>query len=145
MDPETVERLRVAKGFRYQADLAERAGVDQGTISKMERRPGPYELATVERVARALGVEIEALLQPHEDEIADDDARILLTAILGVVRRPMTAAERRKIERALTGALKLFREGQGGDGTVKPYTHNRTGVGLSGSRNQGRPIAAGAG
>lgn len=143
MDPETVERLRVAKGFRYQSDLARAAGVAQGTVSTMERHSGPYELATVERVARALGVEIDALLLPHEEEVTDDDAGIALSAVLGAIGRPLNSAERRKVGKALMRAGKSLLEGHGGEGTVNRATDNRTGAQLSASHNRRRAVAAG--
>lgn len=58
-----VRALREAKGLT-QAELAERAGVRRATISAMEADPPPsrVELAGLERIAAALGVEPPGLL-----------------------------------------------------------------------------------
>ncbi len=45
-------------------DVAERAGVSVATLSKLEQGHGTAALATVRKLADALGVEPEALMAP---------------------------------------------------------------------------------
>jgi transcriptional regulator with XRE-family HTH domain len=62
----TVPGLRAARLRRLltQAQLAERAGVAVSTLSRLEQGHGPAELATVLRLAEALGVEPRELTEP---------------------------------------------------------------------------------
>ena len=51
-----------------QDQLAESSGVPQGTISRLERGvSGDVQISTVEKLAIALGVNIESLLAPSSD------------------------------------------------------------------------------
>jgi len=52
------ERLRAARGTRTMADVAARCGVSEMTISRLERDV-PARIETVERVAAALGLNVE--------------------------------------------------------------------------------------
>lgn len=47
-----------------QAELARRSGVAVSTLSRLEQGHGPAELATIQRLADALGVEPDALMGP---------------------------------------------------------------------------------
>ena len=60
--PKTLKALRARRRLT-QAALAERAGIHQVTVARLEsgaRRPG---LRTLEKLARALGVDLGALLK----------------------------------------------------------------------------------
>ena len=50
--------------------LAEKAGVPQSRISEMLRGERDSRMGTVDRVARALGVPLVALLHPVDDKIS---------------------------------------------------------------------------
>jgi transcriptional regulator with XRE-family HTH domain len=57
-----VKELRQAKGWR-QVDLAERSGIDQGNISKIEQgQTRGVDFATLEKLADALGVDAGFLI-----------------------------------------------------------------------------------
>lgn len=65
-------RLKYARELRKlsQGELAERSGVDQGLISKLERkRRGGLDADTVVRLARGLGVPVGWLLASEGDAI----------------------------------------------------------------------------
>lgn len=69
-----VKTLRKAKAMS-QAELAKRAGVDQKTVSNIERAGGAQKsvrLSAVSNVARALGVSTWQLLIPENDSLTTD-------------------------------------------------------------------------
>lgn len=117
------------RGYANQQALATAAGVDQKTISRMERLPGPYHLATVEAVAHALGVEMAALRQSHDDEITAADADIALEAVLQGYGRTMGERARRKFARAVIAAMQTLLDGEA---TVKSGKQHALGVRLLG-------------
>ncbi len=63
----TVQRLRKASGLSL-SELSERAGVAKSIISQIERNETNPTLATIWRVAQALDVSIERMLQAADDE-----------------------------------------------------------------------------
>jgi transcriptional regulator with XRE-family HTH domain len=65
-DTVTVTRLKELRreAFLTQAEVAQRSGVSLATIIRLERG-GPANLATVRRLAEALGVEPRALITPR--------------------------------------------------------------------------------
>jgi|SRR5947209_19628628 len=98
--PSTREVLRVntivgrAKVRLSQEQLAVRAGVSRPTISRIERAQADVGIDVVERIARALGVNVADLFEPWSNEEPDEsqliargndedfvDARALLNAI----------------------------------------------------------------
>lgn len=68
MDGKRIWELRRERGWRAE-DLAERSGVAYRTIAGLEsgenKRP---QLATLEKLARALGVEVAELLRPSRKQ-----------------------------------------------------------------------------
>ena len=56
-----VHRLRAEKGWS-QADLAERAGLHRTYIGSIERHERNVSLLNIERIAKALGVEVKDLV-----------------------------------------------------------------------------------
>lgn len=66
-----VRELRVAKGWT-QEQLAERSGVNQGTISKIENeKTGGIEFDNLERLAVALGVNAAFLVDHTTDAVPE--------------------------------------------------------------------------
>jgi transcriptional regulator with XRE-family HTH domain len=62
---ENVTRLRVSQGLS-QAELAKRSGLSRSTIATLELgRYSSPDLGTLDAVARALSVSVEALRAPH--------------------------------------------------------------------------------
>lgn len=59
-----LKRLREAQDLTQQ-ELADKIGIDQKQISRIERKQTSPSLATVSRVARALGVDVTDLLAPE--------------------------------------------------------------------------------
>jgi transcriptional regulator with XRE-family HTH domain len=57
-----LRRIRVRRGLTIK-DLQERTGVNRGTISRAERRERTPLPLTLQRLADALGVEIEELME----------------------------------------------------------------------------------
>jgi transcriptional regulator with XRE-family HTH domain len=57
-----LRRIRVRRGLTIK-DLQERTGVNRGTISRAERRERTPLPPTLQRLADALGVEIEELME----------------------------------------------------------------------------------
>lgn len=51
-----------------QAKLADEAGVAQPRISELERGTGDPQVSTIAKVARALGLPLNALLVPVDDQ-----------------------------------------------------------------------------
>lgn len=62
-----VERRRLEMGFSTQGALAEAAGVNQSTVSRMERGVG-VQPDSAEAVARALGVDLRDLAENADDD-----------------------------------------------------------------------------
>jgi transcriptional regulator with XRE-family HTH domain len=62
---------RVAKGLT-QEELAENSGVGRDTIQKLETGKRPARLATVKKLADALGVEIEELIKGRKEESVEE-------------------------------------------------------------------------
>lgn len=74
IDPASFRSLRAIRRYESQTALAVASGVDQSTISRMNRLPGPYEVAKVRAVAKAFGVEdLRVLGVPDEDARALED------------------------------------------------------------------------
>jgi XRE family transcriptional regulator of biofilm formation len=68
-----IQRLRIQRHMS-QADLAERSGVGQSLISRLERGSRPNPTADVLRkLARTLGCTTDYLVGMHEDE--DEESR----------------------------------------------------------------------
>jgi len=144
VDPGKVEQLRMAQFPEGQEALAGKAGLAQTTISRMENSSGPFELPTVEKVARALGVALDEILLPHEDAVDEDNAEIALRAVLEGYGRSMGARARRKFARSIIRAGQKLLDGElPRKGTVNPVSYNRPSVRLSGSRKS--RVAAGMG
>lgn len=61
-----VQAIRKARGLT-QSELADLAGVEQPTISKLERGSDSMTLRTLTRVAEALGVEVIDLFESRDD------------------------------------------------------------------------------
>lgn len=59
---EHIKVLRLKKGWS-QTQLAERAGLSQTTISTLENRTNRPDAVTLNQVAKALGVTVDALLK----------------------------------------------------------------------------------
>ena len=57
-----LRRIRVRRGLTIK-DLQERTGVNRGTISRAERRERTPLPLTLQRLADALGVDIEELME----------------------------------------------------------------------------------
>lgn len=76
LDQLTLERLRVARGYARQSDLAEAAGLSAATVSRVESgATGSMAEETALQLARVLGVELAALLAPPTgDPVPVDDA-----------------------------------------------------------------------
>lgn len=60
---EDVRRLRTERGLSQQ-ELAERMGVAQSVVARLEAGGVEPRLSTLDRVAQALGVELEVHFQP---------------------------------------------------------------------------------
>jgi transcriptional regulator with XRE-family HTH domain len=104
-----VENLVLAMRERGwdQVDLARAAGIGDATISRLlSGRQEDIRLGTVERLARALGLPLAALLgpEPGAGPPADAEAAALL---LGSARRRLAAAD---IRRALRAAEHILAE-----------------------------------
>lgn len=56
-----------------QSELAERANVSRQTVSRIERAATDVGIEAVERIARALGTTVGALVAPVGTHIVDDD------------------------------------------------------------------------
>ncbi len=56
-------RARRAKGWS-QAQLAQKTGVPQSQVSRIERHPDRTTVRTLKRLARALGVDVRLLIDP---------------------------------------------------------------------------------
>jgi len=86
--PEHVRALRRLRGFATQMALADASGVDQTTISRMERLAGPYELGKVRKLAETLDVkDLRVLGVPEEDAAAveaEDSLSARLARLLGL-------------------------------------------------------------
>ena len=93
----TVQRLRKAYNLSL-SELSEQSGVAKSIISQIERNETNPTLATIWRLAQALDVSIEGVLQASEDEpfvekssrgdtpiLVSDDARCRL-AIIGWIK-----------------------------------------------------------
>ncbi len=74
IDAERFRRLRVLRGLS-QVELAERAGLTQVTISRIERGH-PAIFATIKAAAEVLEVRSELLLPKHPLDIILDEANI---------------------------------------------------------------------
>lgn len=59
-----VRRLRLEKGFSSQMDFALRAGLDRTYIGGIERGERNVALVNIEKIAKALGVNITELFKP---------------------------------------------------------------------------------
>ena len=59
---DNVKRLRKDKGWS-QEDLAEKAGLHRTYIGSIERNERNISLLNIERIAKALGISIEALVR----------------------------------------------------------------------------------
>lgn len=69
-----VRKMRLAKGWT-QAVLAARAGIDQKTVSNIERGGGTYSSVSVgilDAVADALGSDLWVILSPYSDSLIGD-------------------------------------------------------------------------
>jgi len=55
------ERLRIARGSRSQKEIALRAGIDSGSISRIERGAIDPTISTLQAIAGALGVSLADL------------------------------------------------------------------------------------
>ena len=65
---ERIQRLRTQRGLS-QADLAERSGVGQSLLSRIERGSRPNPTADIlRRLAKTLGCTTDYLVGMHEDE-----------------------------------------------------------------------------
>jgi XRE family transcriptional regulator of biofilm formation len=68
-----IQRLRVQRNMS-QTDLAERSGVKQSLISRIERGSRPNPTADVlRRLARTLGCTTDYLVGMHEQDEEDDE------------------------------------------------------------------------
>lgn len=66
---EEVRRLRIERGLSQQ-ELAERIGLSQSVIARLEAGGVEPRLSTLDRVAKALGVEVEVrFLAPPEEDV----------------------------------------------------------------------------
>lgn len=77
-----VRRLRKDRGLS-QAQLAELAGVEQGTISKIEVGSRRGDPETLERIAKALSVSVEELGEPAPRDALPADSRPTMAAVPG--------------------------------------------------------------
>ena len=80
--PENVRELRRLRGYATQMALADASGVDQTTISRMERLVGPYEIDKVLLLAEALEVKDVRILGVPEEDVAALEAAASLRARL---------------------------------------------------------------
>lgn len=77
-----IKATRQALGLK-QGELAERAGIDQATVSRIERnRQDNPTVETVERLARALGVSASQLLQEEAAPVIERPPREVLQEVL---------------------------------------------------------------
>ena len=60
--PTNIRAWRKERGMTM-VELAEKAGIDQGHLSKLERGFLPYNQPNLERIARALGVAPATLIE----------------------------------------------------------------------------------
>jgi DNA-binding XRE family transcriptional regulator len=61
-----IRAIRLRKGLR-QEDLAEMTGLQTGTISRIETGYHNAQLATVSKIAKALGVDVDDIVDWHEE------------------------------------------------------------------------------
>jgi transcriptional regulator with XRE-family HTH domain len=69
----TLVHLRVSRGIT-QADVARRMGVTQHRVSAFEslgQEGGDFQVTTVQRYARAIGVELRMWIEPKEPELVE--------------------------------------------------------------------------
>lgn len=69
-------RIRALRDTRHMSvrDLAEKSGIDQSTINRMERGAQPLDYPRGKRIAAALGVRFSAILNDDDVEMRADDA-----------------------------------------------------------------------
>jgi transcriptional regulator with XRE-family HTH domain len=77
-----IRELREKRGWT-QTDLAEQAGLQQSTVSKLERRPGLGDRATFEKIAAALGVSADDIVQDDEPVAPDPRTRPVMASLPG--------------------------------------------------------------
>ncbi|HKA95277.1 MAG TPA: helix-turn-helix transcriptional regulator [Streptosporangiaceae bacterium] len=105
--PAHVRELRRLRGYPTQIALADASGVDQSTVSRMERLAGPYDLEKVRKIAEALEVEdLRILGVPEEDVVALEAAASLRARLARLVglhgdpvpeRRPTRGPRKRPV------------------------------------------------
>jgi transcriptional regulator with XRE-family HTH domain len=77
-----MRRLRKDRGLS-QAQLAELAGVEQGTVSKIEVGSRRGDPETLRKIAAALGVSVEELGEPAPRDALPADSRPTMAAVPG--------------------------------------------------------------
>ena len=88
-DVDVGERLRVIRGLRRMTlrEVAERAGLSESFLSQVERGRASASIASLRRIAGALGISISDLFQPFEPSqprvLRRDDRPSLAFGILG--------------------------------------------------------------
>ena len=74
----TIQKIRLRAGLT-QAELAERAGTTQSAISRLERDHISPSFASLERLAKACGADLELRLRPTEVPPAEFESNLFLT------------------------------------------------------------------
>lgn len=72
----TLVHLRTSRGIT-QADVAQRMGIEQRTVIAYEQgfqEGREYSIGTIQRYARAIGVELRMWIQPKEPELVEPPA-----------------------------------------------------------------------
>lgn len=88
-----VRAARLAQGLK-QGELAERAGIDQATVSRIERnRQDNPTVETIERLARALGISASQLLQEEAAPAIERPPREVLQEVLSASQVAVVEAD----------------------------------------------------
>ena len=64
---EQIKNRRVSLGWS-QKRLSEETGISQPQLSKFEKKLPPFRMSTLERIAAAMGCDIQITLTPQEEE-----------------------------------------------------------------------------
>lgn len=99
------ERLRILRGHRTQRDLARDAGIDNGTLSRLERGELDPTLSTLQKIARALGISLSVMF-------SDDSTPQTIVAGATGLRLPegATAQAIRNLQAQIDSVLEIAQE-----------------------------------
>lgn len=106
-----IQRVRKEKGFT-QAELAEKAGLSEISIRKYENGDRKPKIETLQRIASALDVGLDAFLTNAEIHLFEDMTRLYLDSDSSIKELPISE-DKKRLQRKIDLKTKLLNQYKG--------------------------------